>query len=185
MPRHGTVTQNLMGHPRVSGYAKAAADWRKEEHEKMARMVDKAFEALDTDGNGTLSREEVKLVIKHMSDDHVMPTDEAMNQIMRAAGTTSVDGETEIRKDKLVFALRRYKSYKKNQNLVEALFNRSGPLCLATARPAHSFAGLDMRVDLFRFDGDGGGSLDREELIRLLKEIAANPDKMREARAAQ
>merc|ERR1711924_421777 len=104
----------------MSNYSKAAMEFHKEEQQKMMKDVDEAFAELDTDGSGTLSKAEVVLVLKHITGDGQDPSDEAISEVMRAAGSKEEDGE--IKKDKLIFALRRYNSYQRNQQLVVALF---------------------------------------------------------------
>merc|ERR1711924_86530 len=114
----------------MSNYSKAAMEFHKEEQQKMMKDVDEAFAELDTDGSGTLSKAEVVLVLKHITGDGQDPSDEAISEVMRAAGSKEEDGE--IKKDKLIFALRRYNSYQRNQQLVDALFK--GSTAMARAR---------------------------------------------------
>ena len=81
------------------------------------------------------------------------PAPEALEVVMQAAGGEEEENAGGITKDKLLRALKKFHCYTQNQKMVQKVYEK--------------------------YDVDGSGSLEREEVMELLLGIAKDPDRTR------
>ena len=124
---------------------------RAAQRERNEAVVDAFYSAVDVDGDGRLSRREVRLLLRGISGRD--PTPETLNVTMQAAGGEEEEKAGGITKDRLLRALKKFHSYTQNQRMVQKVYEK--------------------------YDVDGSGSLEREEVVALLMHIAKDPDRMR------
>ena len=124
-------------------------------HESEAKLVETAVDKAWAAERGKLTRRGTRQMLMSLFDDPTHePTKEGLDRIMNAIDEDAESDEDGGTRRRLTACVKKYRAYLEHQSLVDSLF--------------------------VSFDADQSGTLQRDELLSLLRSIAENPDQMRE-----